>query len=73
VEMTRQLHVVRTENEALQRNKGNAAAVEARIAFQKYRETSDMEISQLKKDCKSLASKLRDSRTKQDQAEYRYE
>ena len=73
VEMTRQLHVLRTENEALKRNKGNAAAVEARIAFQKYRETSDMEISQLKKDCKSLASKLRDSRTKQDQAEYRYE
>ena len=73
MELQRQLHSVKTENEALRRNKGNAAAVEARIAFQKYRETSEMEISQLKKDCKSLASKLRDARTKQDQAEYRYE
>jgi coiled-coil domain-containing protein 61 len=42
VDLQRQLHVVRAENEALRRNKGNAAAVEARIAFQKYRETSEM-------------------------------
>ena len=73
VDLQRQLHVVRAENDAFRRNKGNAAAVEARIAFQKYRETSDMEISQLKKDCKSLASKLRDSRTKQDQVVHKYE
>jgi chromosome segregation ATPase len=31
------------------------------------------EIGQLKKDCKSLASKLRDSRTKQDQVVHKYE
>jgi coiled-coil domain-containing protein 61 len=73
VELQRQLHIVRAENESLRRNKGNAAAVEARIAFQKYRETSDMEIAQLKKDCKSLASKLRDARTKQDQVVHKYE
>jgi len=72
-ELQRQLHAVRAENEMLRKNKGNAAAVEARIAFQKYRETSQAEIAQLKKDCKHLASKLRDSRTKSEQIEYKYE
>ena len=72
-ELQRQLHALREENEMLRKNKGNAAAVEARIAFQKYRETSQAEIAQLKKDCKHLASKLRDSRTKSEQIEYKYE
>ncbi len=42
----------------------NAAAVKARNTLHRYRESAEAEIAQLKKDCKSLAIKLKDARTK---------
>ena len=46
-------------------------AVEARMELRRFKEIATAEISTLKKDCKSLASKLRDARARQEQAEER--
>lgn len=44
-------------------------AVEARMELRRFKEIAQAEMATLKKDCKSLASKLRDARSRQEQAE----
>ena len=61
-----------TASEPVGRNAQAAReAVEARMELRRFKEIATAEISTLKKDCKSLASKLRDARARQEQAEER--
>ena len=46
-------------------------AVEARMELRRFKEIATAEMTTLKKDCKSLAAKLRDARARQEQAEDR--